>query len=77
MGGATMGAIDPGNRCATIEMHTRYLASARTGRLTAEATVIRAGRRVVHLSARTTDADGRLVASATSSFAVLPPPDSV
>jgi hypothetical protein len=42
-------------------------------RLTAEATVLTVGRRVIHLEAKTHDDTGRIVASATASFAVIAP----
>ncbi len=73
MGAAVMTAIDDGNHCATIEVHTRFHRGASTGTLTAEATVLTAGRSIVHLQARTTDAVGNLIASATGSFAVVQP----
>lgn len=73
MGAAVMTVVDEGQMCATIEIHTRFHRAARSGRLTAEAVVITAGRRVVQLEARTTDDQGRLVASATGSFAVFTP----
>lgn len=71
MGAAVMSVVDDGCHCATIEMHTRFHRAASTGRLVAEATILHAGRRIVHLDARTVDAGGRLVASATASFAVI------
>ncbi len=73
MGGAVMSVIPEGSYCATIEFHTRFHRGATEGTLEAEATVITAGRRVVHLEAKTTDGEGRLVASATASFAVIEP----
>lgn len=76
MGAAVWAALEPGRRCTTIEMQTRYHRSVRTGVLSAEATIISAGRSVIHLSAKTTDADGNLIASATSSFAVIEPRDA-
>lgn len=71
MGGAVMSVLDEGKACATIEMQTRFHKGVSTGKLIAEATVLTAGRRIVHLQARVTDADDRLIASATSSFAVI------
>lgn len=71
MGAAVMTVVDEGKKCATIEMHTRFHRGAAAGTLTAEASVLAAGRRVVHLQARTIDAAGSLVASATASFAVI------
>ena len=71
MGGAVMSTIDDGRLCATIEMQTRYHRSATAGTLTASARVTSGGRRIIHLAAETHDHDGRLIASATGSFAVF------
>ncbi|MEQ1760966.1 MAG: PaaI family thioesterase [Vicinamibacterales bacterium] len=73
MGAAVMTVLDDGQRCATIEIHTRFHRGAAGGVLTAEATVLTAGRTIVHLQARTHDASGNLIASATGSFAVIQP----
>lgn len=73
MGAAAMSAVPEGGMCATIEVQARFHAGASSGVLRSEATVLSAGRRVIHLSSRTTDANGRLIASATGSFAVLEP----
>jgi uncharacterized protein (TIGR00369 family) len=71
MGAAVMSVVDYGKLCATIEIHTRFHRGARSGRLAAEATVVTAGRRIIQLEARTTDGDGRLIASSTGSVAVI------
>lgn len=71
MGAAVMSVVDDGSYCATIEIHTRFHRAAASGRLVAECSILHAGRRVVHLEARTKDDSGRLVASATGSFAVI------
>ena len=71
MGGAVMSTIDDGRLCATIEMQTRFHRPVASGGLRATAKITTAGRRVIHLSAETRDDDGRLVASATASFAVF------
>ena len=71
MGGAVMNTIDDGRRCATIEMQTRFHRPVLAGTLRATARATTAGRRIVHLSAETRDDEGRLVASATASFAVF------
>ena len=71
MGAAVMSVLDENCSCATIEMHTRFHRASREGRLKAEATVVSPGRQIIHLEARTTDSTGRLVASATASFAVI------
>ncbi|HEX6236725.1 MAG TPA: PaaI family thioesterase [Acidimicrobiales bacterium] len=74
MGAATMSTLDPGVACASIEVHLRFLRPAAAGRLVAETTVVRGGRRVVQLESRIRGADGALVATATGSFAVIPAP---
>lgn len=71
MGAAVVSVIGEGKQCATIELHTRFHAPATSGVLRAEVIVLSAGKRVVHLQARTVNEDGRLVASATASFAVF------
>lgn len=73
MGAAAVSVIPDDHTCATIEMHTRFHRAAVHGTLTAVATVLTAGRRVIQLECKTTDDDGRLVASSTGSFAVLQP----
>lgn len=75
MGAAVMSMLDEGCFCATIEMQTRFHRSAKGGRLTAEVTILQAGRRIIHLEGRTVDDEGRLIATATSSFAVIRPSD--
>lgn len=74
MGAAVMSAVDEGCYCATVEIHTRFHRTVSEGRLTAEATILHAGRRIIHLEARTLDDRRRIVASATGSFAVIRPP---
>ncbi|WP_170110871.1 PaaI family thioesterase [Antricoccus suffuscus] len=71
MGAAAMAVVPDGSICTTIEIQTRFHRAAQSGSLTAEATILTAGRRIVHLQARTVDSDDRLVASATGSFAVI------
>lgn len=71
MGAAVMSILDEGQFCATIEMHTRFVRGPSSGMLRATAQVVHAGRRIVHLEASTVDDRGKLVASATSSYAVL------
>lgn len=73
MGAAVMSVLDEGSLCATIEIQTRFHRAATTGSLRAEASVLQAGRRIVHLEAKTYDSTDRLIASATGSFAVLAP----
>lgn len=72
MGGATMSVVPAGDLCATIEIKISYLASVRGGTLTAETQIIKQGRRVVFLESKVTDDAGKLVATASGSFAVIP-----
>jgi acyl-CoA thioesterase len=72
MGGATMSVLPPGDICATIEIKISYLAGVRGGSLTCETNIIKHGRRIVFLQADVTDDAGKLVATATGSFAVIP-----
>ena len=72
MGGAVMSILPPGDITATIEIKISYLAGVRGGVLTAMTDVIKRGRRVMFLEAKVTDDAGKLVATATGSFAVIP-----
>ena len=72
MGGATMSVLDDGMWCATVDIHTRFLAPCFGGRLTATATVRKAGRRVVHLDGTVVDDDGKEFMAASGVFAVIP-----
>ncbi len=72
MGAATMTVVPEGARCATIEIHTRFLAPAFPGPLRADIRVVKAGRRIVHLDATVTDHNDRTVVMASGSFAVIP-----
>ena len=71
MGGATMSVLPPGETCATIEIKISYLSGVTGGTLTAETEIIKRGRRIVFLESRVTDASGRLVATASGSFAII------
>jgi len=70
MGAATMNALG-GRRCASIDVQLRFLRPVTGGTLRAETRVLRAGRRIVHLDSAVTDDEGRLVGTASGSFAVL------
>ena len=72
MGGATMSVVSDGNWCATVDIHTRFLAPCFSGTLTATATVRRAGRRVVHLDGVVSDQTGKEYMAASGVFAVIP-----
>ncbi len=71
MGAATMSTLTEGQRCSTIELHLRFLRPIVDGRIVVETTVVKPGRRIVHLESKVSDQHGRLVATATGSFAVI------
>ncbi|MDH6197403.1 uncharacterized protein (TIGR00369 family) [Mycobacterium frederiksbergense] len=67
--------VGPGQDVTTADMNVHYLAPVVEGPARAEATVVRAGRRLIVTSVDVTDTgrDNRLAARATLSFAVLDP----
>ncbi len=73
MGHATITVLDGGRRCASVDVQLRFIRPAIAGTLVAEASVVRRGRSIVHLDARVEDGDGRLVATAAGTFAILEP----
>ena len=74
MGGATSSVMQDGSWCATIDVNIRYFAPCLSGRVVAEVTVRRAGRRIVHLDGVVRDEDGKEYASATGTYAVIAAP---
>ncbi len=73
MGAAVSSLLADGQQCATVEIQTRYHRPVRSGRIRSTAEVVTAGRRLMHVEARTFDDEDRLVASATSTYAVVEP----
>ncbi len=65
--------LEAGQRYTTLELKVSYLRgmSAATGTVRAEGTVISMGRRVAFAEAKLTDANGRLMATATSTLLVI------
>lgn len=59
---AILGASEPGDKFTTIEMKVNYLSSIREGRATADARLIRDGRRIVVADCDVYDSQGRLAA---------------
>lgn len=74
MGLATVSVLPEGRLCSTIEIQVRYLRALGAGRLVVDTRVVKPGRRVVHLESKGVDEHGRLVATATGSYAVLEAP---
>ena len=56
----------------TLEMKTQYLRPVASGRVRCEARFLKRGRSVNYLESRMADADGKLVAVATSTWQLLP-----
>ncbi len=72
MGAATMSVLQPGEICASIDVHLRFVRPVSEGRLEVVTAVVHQGRRVVQLQGEIRSGD-RLVATATGAFAVLAP----
>lgn len=72
MGKATMNTIDePDTYCASVEVSQRFIRPASEGLLTATAIVVKRGKSLAHLEARVEADGGRLVGTATGTFAIL------
>ena len=66
-----MSALPAGQVCSTISITVNMMRPANVGVLTAEARVNRLGKRVAFASAELLDYEGRTVATATSSLAII------
>ena len=71
MGGAYVSLLEDDETFATLELKTNYLKPVWSGRLTAVAEVLKAGRTVGLVECRVTDESGSLVAHATSTCMTL------
>lgn len=66
--------VEANRQVTTADMHVNFLAPIITGPARAEATIVRAGKRLIVMSVDVTDAGAdRLAARATLTFAVLNP----
>jgi acyl-CoA thioesterase len=74
MGAALVTRLEPGERCATLEVKIQYLAPVAAGALRAEARVVERTRRIGVLDARAWGDGDRLVALATGTFYIHPGP---
>lgn len=74
MGLTVTGLVCPGETATNADLHTRFLRPTVSGTLTATARVVRRGRRTMVLECDVADAEGRLVARASSTFLVLDGP---
>ena len=71
MAHAALANLRPGETTATIEMNIRYLKGCASGDLTATATVVKKGRRIIALEAEITSARNQSIAVAGATFMVL------
>lgn len=71
MGHLLKTAIGPG---MTLEMKTQYLRAARSGRVRAEGKFLKKGKSINYLETRLYDAGRSLLATATSTWQLLPAP---
>jgi uncharacterized protein (TIGR00369 family) len=71
MAHAALANLDPGETTATIEMNIRYFKGCASGDITATATLIKKGRRVITLQAEIVNANNQSVAQTGASFMVL------
>lgn len=74
--GVAMGAsLDDGMTWTTTALNVTFLAPGRSGRVTATGRVVKRGRTFGYAEADVTDDDGRLLARATATFAIMPERD--
>src|SRR3954451_14471535 len=66
MGYAYAATLAEGESFTTVELKINFLRAVRRGRLTAEATVVKAGGALGYVECAVTDQDGKLVARASS-----------
>lgn len=71
MGSATMSLLPEGQHCASVDVQLRFIRPASAGDLVADVEVLKRGRAIVHLEGRVVDGEGRLVATAAGTFAVI------
>src|SRR5262245_35364947 len=73
---AILPLLDPDERATTVDLTISYLRPLVTGRMAARAKVLRAGGRLIVVSAELLDHDGNLAATALSTYIKLPKRDS-
>lgn len=73
MGLTTLGLVEPGESTTNTDLQIRFLRPTTAGTLRATARVLRRGRRTMTMECDVVDAEGRLVAKASSNFLVLAP----
>jgi uncharacterized protein (TIGR00369 family) len=69
--GALWDAFEPETEVpVTTDMHVRYYRQPRSGPLTAEATVVHKGRRLLSTECAVTDAEGRVLIRSTATYMI-------
>lgn len=68
---AVLSTLEPEAQTVTIDLTLHYLRPVTEGRLTARASVVRAGRRVTTVSVEIFDESGAIVVTALTSYLVL------
>lgn len=68
---AVMTTLSAGENITTIELKNNFLASASSGRLTAEATVFKRGRRLIIVDCLIRDDQGRDISRSSASILVI------
>ncbi len=68
---AIISLLEPGEKVTTVDLTISYLRPITEGRITANARVLRAGRRLLVVSAEVFGADEKLVATALSTYIKL------
>ena len=72
---ALRSTLEDGFTFTTTQLGVTFLSPGREGRVVARGRVVKSGRRFGYAEADVVGSDGRLLARATATFAVLPEPD--
>jgi acyl-CoA thioesterase len=70
---AILSLLSPKEKVTTVDLTISYLRAVTEGQLSATAEIVRAGRRLFVVSANVTDATGRLIATALSTYIKISP----
>jgi uncharacterized protein (TIGR00369 family) len=68
---AVLSVLSPGERVTTVDLTISYLRPLTSGRIIAAAKVLRAGRRLITVSAEVFSSDGKLASTALSTYTKL------